>query len=255
MAINLSDKLTADYSENYIMSIRLRSGGLSFSAYSPSVNESFFYRDIEFDRTKPYVSSLKECFFENDFLTWFYKQVNVVCVTPQYTLVPKEVFQEKQKVDSCIKEKRRQIEFDLPRLVYAISQEIQMTHDVISILERHKDNFSPYLNEEIAITIADMRTGNYEAAITRFEGRIGSTNLSEVCRGFIQMIRGDDTSVYWETLSVRFEELQRQHLRSIALKIPPKVHRLSFFLMMCMMLLYVVVLGWELISNMGILFG
>lgn len=164
-------------------------------------------------------------------------------------------FQEKNKVDSCIKEKRRQIEFDLPRLVYAISQEIQMTHDVISILERHKDNFSRYLNEEIEITIADMRTGNYEAAITRFEGRIGSTNLSEVCRGFIQMIRGDNTEVYWETLSVRFEELQRQQLRGIAQKIPPKVHRLSFFLMMCMMLLYVVVLGWELISNMGILFG
>ena len=49
MAINLSDKLTADHSENYIMSIRLRSGGLSFSAYSPSVSESFFYRDVEFD--------------------------------------------------------------------------------------------------------------------------------------------------------------------------------------------------------------
>lgn len=164
-------------------------------------------------------------------------------------------FQEKQRVDSCIKEKRRQIEFDLPRFVYAISQEIQMTHDVITILERHKDNFSPYLNEEIEITIADMRTGNYEAAITRFEGRIGSTNLSEVCRGFIQMIRGDDTHVYWETLAVRFSEIQKQQLRNIALKIPPKVHRLSFFLMMCMMLLYVVVLGWELIGNIGILFG
>ena len=99
MAINLSDKLTADHSENYIMSIRLRSGGHSFSAYSPSVSESFFYRDVEFDRTRPYVSSLKECFFENDFLTWFYKQVNVVCVTSQYTLVPAAVFQEKQKAE------------------------------------------------------------------------------------------------------------------------------------------------------------
>ena len=99
MAINLSDKLTADHSENYIMSIRLRSGGLSFSAYSPSVSESFFYRDVEFDRTRPYISSLKECFFENDFLTWFYKQVNVVCVTSQYTLVPAAVFQEKQKAE------------------------------------------------------------------------------------------------------------------------------------------------------------
>lgn len=164
-------------------------------------------------------------------------------------------FQEKQRVDSCIKEKRRQIEFDLPRFVYAISQETKMTHDVISILERHKDNFSPYFNEELEITIADMRTGSYEAAITRFEGRIGSTNLSEVCRGFIQMIRGDDTHVYWETLEIRFSELQKQQLRTEAIKIPPKVHRLSFFLMMCMMLLYIVVLGWELISNMGILFG
>ena len=99
MAINLSDKLTADHSENYIMSIRLRSGGLSFSAYSPSVSESFFYRDVEFDRTRPYISSLKECFFENDFLTWFYRQVNVVCVTSQYTLVPAAVFQEKQKAE------------------------------------------------------------------------------------------------------------------------------------------------------------
>lgn len=79
------------------MSIRLRSGGLSFSAYSPSVNERFFYRDLEFDRTKPYVSSLKECFFENDCLTWSYKRVNVVCVTSQYTLVPDDVFQEKER--------------------------------------------------------------------------------------------------------------------------------------------------------------
>lgn len=164
-------------------------------------------------------------------------------------------FKEKQQVDQCIKEKRKQIEFDLPRFVYAISQEVQMTHDVITILERHKDNFSSYFNEEIEITIADMRTGNYEAAITRFEGRIGSTNLSEVCRGLIEMIRGSDTHVYWETLAIRFSELQKQQLREIAMKVPPKVHRLSFFLMMCMMLIYIVVLGWELISNMGILFG
>lgn len=163
--------------------------------------------------------------------------------------------QEKQRVDSCIKEKRRQIELDLPRFVYAIAQETQLTHDVITILERHKDNFSSYFNEEIDVTIADMRTGNYEAAITRFEGRIGSTNLSEVCRGLIEMIRGNDTHIYWETLSIRFSELQKQQLREIALKVPPKVHRLSFFLMMCMILLYVVVLGWQLVSNMGILFG
>ena len=97
MIISVPDQLTADNSEKYTMSIRLRSGGLSFSGYSPSVSESFFFRDVEFDRTKPYVSSLKEFFFENDFLTYLYKHIHVVSVSPQYTLVPGSVFEEKRK--------------------------------------------------------------------------------------------------------------------------------------------------------------
>ena len=99
MAINLSDKLTADHSENYIMSIRLRSVDFLFSAYSPSVSESFFYRDVEFDRTRPYISSLKECFFENDFPDLVLQAGQCGVCTSQYTLVPAAVFQEKQKAE------------------------------------------------------------------------------------------------------------------------------------------------------------
>lgn len=163
--------------------------------------------------------------------------------------------QEKQRLDNYIKEKRKQIEYDLPNFAAAIVEELKMTHDVLAILERHKDSYSSYFNEEIAITIADMRTGNYEAAITRFESRIGSTSLSEVCRGFIEMIRGSDTVTYWQTLSERFMMLKRAHLQEQANKIPPKVHRMSFFLMMSMMLLYIVVLGYQLLDSIGILFG
>lgn len=97
MTISVPDKLTTDNSGKYVMSIRLRSGGLSFSGYSPSASNSFFYRDVEFDRAKPYISSLKEFFFENDFLTYVYKQVRVICVSSQYTLVPEGFFSEKQK--------------------------------------------------------------------------------------------------------------------------------------------------------------
>ena len=44
MAFGLSDKVTIDKSNNYIMSIRLGSDGLSFSVYNPSERDSFFYR-------------------------------------------------------------------------------------------------------------------------------------------------------------------------------------------------------------------
>ena len=97
MAIPVSDKLATNNSERYILSIRLRSGGLSFSGYIPSVGDTFFYRDVEFDRAKPYISSLKEFFFENDFLTWTYKRINVVVVSPQYLLVPEDVYQDKRQ--------------------------------------------------------------------------------------------------------------------------------------------------------------
>ena len=50
MTISIPDTLTTDNSEKYIVSIRLRSGGLSFSGYDPSAGGSFFYRETEFDR-------------------------------------------------------------------------------------------------------------------------------------------------------------------------------------------------------------
>jgi hypothetical protein len=99
-----------------------------------------------------------------------------------------------------------------------------------------------------------MRSGNQEVALQRFEGRIGSTNLSEVVRGLIAMSKGDKTHVYWETLAIRFSELQKQELRKEAQKVPAKVRRLSFWLLMCLILIYGVVLIYQVINNMGVLF-
>lgn len=59
MTISIPDTLTTDNSEKYIVSIRLRSGGLSFG-YDPSAGGSFFYRETEFDRAVSFISSLKE---------------------------------------------------------------------------------------------------------------------------------------------------------------------------------------------------
>ena len=78
MTISIPDTLTTDNSEKYIVSIRLRSGGLSFSGYDPSAGGSFFYRETEFDRAVSFISSLKEFFFAHEFLTWTYKRINVI---------------------------------------------------------------------------------------------------------------------------------------------------------------------------------
>jgi hypothetical protein len=80
------------------MSIRLWSGGLSFSAYNPSEGHSFFFKEVEFNRTRSYIEWLKEdVFFTNECLTWTYKRTYVLYVSQQYTLVPENLTSEKQK--------------------------------------------------------------------------------------------------------------------------------------------------------------
>ena len=100
-----------------------------------------------------------------------------------------------------------------------------------------------------------MRSGNYEAALTRFEARVGSSMLSDVTRGLIGVLRGDETESYWTGLAVKFSDYQRQLLKQQAQRIPRKVKRLSMCLLVCFLLIYIVVIGIEIVSSIGVLFG
>ena len=119
----------------------------------------------------------------------------------------------------------------------------------------YQKNAGNELKHEIGITVADMRSGNYEAALTRFESRVGSSMLSDVTRGLIGVLRGDETEVYWSGLAVKFSDYQRQNLKQQAQKVPGKVKRLSMCLLFCFMLIYIVVIGMEIVNSIGILFG
>ena len=161
---------------------------------------------------------------------------------------------ENKSVTRKIQEKRGRIEFELPRLVFTIEKTLKHNRDVLYMLESYAENAGPEMKNELKITAADMRSGNYEAAITRLETRVGSAMMSDVCRGLIGILRGDDTAVYWSSLAIKFNDVQRQQLRLEAQKVPKKVKRLSMCLLICFMLIYVVVILEQIVSSMGILF-
>ena len=164
-------------------------------------------------------------------------------------------FKASQGVADKIKEKRRRIEYELPRFVSHIEKTLKHNRDVLYILDSYQKNAGNELKHEIGITVADMRSGNYEAALTRFESRVGSSMLSDVTRGLIGVLRGDETEVYWAGLAVKFADYQRQLLKQQAQKVPAKVKRLSMCLLFCFMLIYIVVIGMEIVNSVGILFG
>ena len=160
-----------------------------------------------------------------------------------------------KSVSKRIQGKRAKIEYELPRLVFNIEKTLKHNRDVLYMLESYSKTAGPEMKHELDITAADMRSGNYEAAITRMESRVGSSMMSDVCRGLISVLRGDDTEMYWASLAIKFSDAQRQQLRIQAQQVPRKVKRLSMCLLICFMLIYVVVILAQIVNSLGVLFG
>ena len=163
-------------------------------------------------------------------------------------------FKEGQKADEKLKAKREEIEGELPRMVATIEQELKASRNVIGMLERFKGNAGPALTGELDILLADMRSSNYEAALTRFEARLNSPMLSDVVRGLIGVLRGDDSSVYFQMLAPDFKQIELQRLKAQAQKIPPKIRVFSFVMLVCFLLTYLAIICYVALESLGGMF-
>ena len=150
-----------------------------------------------------------------------------------------------------IREKRRKIEYELPRFVSHIDKTLKHNRDVLNIIDTYKANAGEEMAQELEITAADMRSGNYEAALSRLESRVGSSMLSDTTRGLIGVLRGDETDAYWANLALKFADYQRQLLKAEAQKVPNRVKRLSMCLLGCFLAMYLVVIVIQIIVSLG----
>lgn len=163
-------------------------------------------------------------------------------------------FKEIRKADEALSAKRNKIEQELPRFVATITQELKASRDVVSILEHFKKSAGEDFAAELDILTADMRSSSYEAALTRFEARFNSPMLSDITRGLIGVLRGDDGGMYFQMLAHDMKQLELQRLKAQAMKIPPKIRIFSFAMLMCFLLTYMAIIAYEIITSLGGMF-
>jgi len=163
-------------------------------------------------------------------------------------------FKESRRADEKVAARRDKIEAELPRFVATIEQELGASRDVLGILENYKRHAGVDFASELDVLTADMRSSSYEAALVRFEARISSAILSDIVRGLIGVLRGDDGRTYFRMLAHDLKQLELQRLKAQALKIPPKIRVFSFMMLMCFMLTYLVIIVFEIIKSLGSLF-
>lgn len=103
--------------------------------------------------------------------------------------------------------------------------------------------FTPAANQELTY------------ALIRFETRIGSPMLSDVIRGLIGVLRGDDQRMYFKMITFDMRQIEQNNLKKEAAKRPKKIQRYSMMMLICIMIIYLVVLCTEVMSSLGAFFG
>ena len=163
-------------------------------------------------------------------------------------------FKESRRADELVKARMELIEGELPRFVATIHQELAASRDVLRILENYKKHAGSDFGRELDVLTADMRSSSYEAALIRFEARMGSAIISDIVRGLIGILRGDDGRMYFQMLSHDLKALELQRLKAKAAKIPPKIRVFSFIMLMCFMMTYIVIIVYQIVNSLGSLF-
>lgn len=119
-----------------------------------------------------------------------------------------------------VKEKREQIERELPRFVETIEQQLHSDRNILSMLIAYKSIAGEAFRNELELTIADMQSGIPEQALERMEARVNSIMMSEIIRGLLSVMRGDNGAMHFSMLAIDFKKEERQQLNMIAVKRP-----------------------------------
>lgn len=157
-----------------------------------------------------------------------------------------------RKVISALKQMRREVEREVPRFATTIAEGLKTERDVLKLLIGYKVVAGPVFGKELDRTIADMKSSNYESALLRFDYRINSPYLSDVIKGLLGAIRGDDQTSYFNILCINLKAFEKAMLMEKANKRPAKINRLSLCMLLSLIILYVVVLGTVIIDSMAI---
>lgn len=154
------------------------------------------------------------------------------------------------KASDIVKKRKKLIESELPRFAVSIQQSLAADRDVLKILISYRKIAGPHLGQELDITIADMKTANYENALLHLQNRVGSTMLSDIVRGLIGTLRGDDQQMYFKMLVFDMRQIEQNNLKKEAQKRPKQMQKYSMLMLFCILLIYVVVLSVEVVSSL-----
>lgn len=180
-------------------------------------------------------------------LTPLFPLVTIVCGVVAYLHTMGEP-------EKRLAEKRERIERELPRFASTISNSLSVSRDIVKLMENYRRVCGPELADELDVTLADMKTGNAQTALKGLENRIGSTKLSELVRGLLSVLRGEDQTLYFYTKNVEFRKEYMEVSKQEIQKRPSKLTPYIVAIVICYLVMLLYILGYQVMRGGNAIF-
>ncbi len=126
--------------------------------------------------------------------------------------------------------RQKNIENEILKFVMYMTNSLKSERNIIRLIEQYISNFDTELTEELTLTLAEMKTGNYEKALNHMAKRNNSKAVSNLVNGLISSLQGNDMTVYFENLSYELTGVWEQTFKKQALEQEPKISKLSMIM-------------------------
>lgn len=158
-------------------------------------------------------------------------------------------FKSMQAIRKKVEALNREIESELPRLVETLSYSLQHNRDLLDFFDKYRNVAGKGMGAELDQLIAQMRTGNQEAALRSMDARIGLPSFAALCAILCGVHQGVDQRTSLLMLEQDMRTKERETLRRLMEKRPSRIKAASFILTILMVFMFMVPLIILIIQN------
>ena len=161
-------------------------------------------------------------------------------------------FKERQAAREKLKKINGKILDELPRFVRTYNNSLKSSKDILKFMERYRKIAGDDFKYDLDILITDLKTGNTEDALQRFDERVNIPQLSTFISGVIGTSKGIDQETFFYLMEQDMKILARENIKREIAKRPGKIKKATIAVGVMMFLLYLYPIFIDLKNGLGI---
>ena len=161
-------------------------------------------------------------------------------------------FKERQAAREKLKKINGKILDELPRFVRTYNNSLKSSKDILKFMERYRKIVGDDFKYDLDILITDLKTGNTEEALQRFDERVNIPQLSTFISGVIGTSKGIDQETFFYLMEQDMKILARENIKREIAKRPGKIKKATIAVGVMMFLLYLYPIFIDLKNGLGI---